>query len=197
MFGTGASLCYTPSLAILGHYFRRHLGLVNGVVAFGSSIFTMVMPHILKGLLEPLGLPNTLLFLAGMTFVLVIVTLSFKELMPKKVDMAACGLEQNKKWWTKIINVDNWRNRKYVVWALVVPLALFGYFVPYVHIVEHVKKELPGEDGALLITCIAITSAVGRIVFGKIVDLPKVNGIILQQVIFLMHVHHCMYSECN
>jgi len=35
----------------------------------------------------------------------------------------------------KLINVDIWRRRKYVIWALVLPIALFGYFVPYVHMV--------------------------------------------------------------
>ena len=55
LFGGGSSLVYTPSLVILGHYFRRHIGLVNGLVATGSSIFTIVMPHILKILLEDFG----------------------------------------------------------------------------------------------------------------------------------------------
>ncbi len=55
MFGAGSSLAYTPSLAILGHYFKRRLGVINGVVAAGSSIFTFAMPHILQGLIEPIG----------------------------------------------------------------------------------------------------------------------------------------------
>ena len=49
---------YTPSLVILGHYFRRHIGLVNGLVATGSSIFTIALPHILKVLLEEFGVNN-------------------------------------------------------------------------------------------------------------------------------------------
>ena len=52
LFGGGSSLVYTPSLVILGHYFKRHIGLVNGLVATGSSIFTIAMPHILKVLLK-------------------------------------------------------------------------------------------------------------------------------------------------
>ena len=40
MFGLGAALAYTPTLAILGHYFKRYLGLVSGVVTAGSSVFT-------------------------------------------------------------------------------------------------------------------------------------------------------------
>ena len=52
MFGGGSSLAYTPSLVILGHYFKRHMGLVNGFVTSGSSIFTMVMPHIMRGIID-------------------------------------------------------------------------------------------------------------------------------------------------
>ena len=37
---------------------------------------------------------------------------------------------------SQIINVDNWKNMKYVVWASAVALAQLGYFVPYVHIVR-------------------------------------------------------------
>ena len=55
MFGGGSSLCYTPSLAILGHYFKRRMGVVNGIVAAGSSTFTIAMPFVLDGLLDTVG----------------------------------------------------------------------------------------------------------------------------------------------
>ena len=55
MFGGGASLVYTPSLAIIGHYFKKRMGIANGIVAAGSSIFTMILPHILKLSLKNLG----------------------------------------------------------------------------------------------------------------------------------------------
>ena len=41
----------------------------------------------------------------------------------------------------QIVNVSNWRNSKYVIWALAVPSALFGYFVPYVHIVRDLGAQ--------------------------------------------------------
>ena len=52
MFGGGSSLTYTPSIVILGQYFKRYLGMVNGFVATGCSVFTIVMPHILESLLS-------------------------------------------------------------------------------------------------------------------------------------------------
>ena len=55
MFGGGSSLCYTPSLAILGHYFKKHMGIVNGFVTAGSSVFTCIMPLLLKFLITTVG----------------------------------------------------------------------------------------------------------------------------------------------
>lgn len=49
----------------------------------------------------------------------------------------------------------------------------------------YVKDILPEADGKLLVLCIGITSGVGRLVFGKIGDLPRVNRVILQQTAFL------------
>jgi hypothetical protein len=44
---------------ILGHYFRRHLGLVNGVAAAGSSVFTILLSFINQHLLTTYGVRNT------------------------------------------------------------------------------------------------------------------------------------------
>merc|ERR1712223_2240739 len=187
MFGGGSSLTYTPSLVILGHYFKKHMGMVNGFVTTGSSIFTLAMPHILEGLLSHFegtcagcGLQKCMWFLAALTSIQMMAALSFKPLMPPRDES-----EPKKDCLHQIINVDNWKNMKYVIWALAIPSALFGYFVPYVHIVQHVKEVLPDKNGGILVTCIAATSGVGRLIFGKIADLPKVNRILLQQISFV------------
>ena len=70
-------------------------------------------------------------FLAGMTSIQMMAALSFKPLMPSRDES-----EPKKDCLHQLINVDNWKNTKYVIWALAIPSALFGYFVPYVHIVS-------------------------------------------------------------
>ena len=55
MFGTGASLVYTPSLTILGHYFKKRLGVVNGIVTAGSSLFTIGLSFMNQHILENYG----------------------------------------------------------------------------------------------------------------------------------------------
>lgn len=81
-----------------------------------------------------------------------------------------------------IINVEIWKRKRFVIWALCVPLALFGYFVPYVHMMQFVKTTFPGEDVNLPVMCIGITSGIGRLIFGVIADMPGVNRMYLQQL---------------
>ena len=50
---------------------------------------------------------------------------------------------------------------------------------------QHVKEVLPNENGGILVTCIAATSGVGRMIFGRVADLPNVNRILLQQISFV------------
>ncbi|XP_045111368.1 monocarboxylate transporter 10-like isoform X3 [Portunus trituberculatus] len=188
MFGVGASLAYTPSLVILGHYFQRRMGIVNGFVTAGSSIFTIGMPFLLSYVLE-MGVQTTFQMLAGLTSFLMFAALIFKPLMPilpqsrPQYDNSCQG--RCKSFWSRIINFEIWQNKRYVIWALAIPSALFGYFVPYIHLVAYVKEVL-GEDinSQLLVQCLGITSLVGRLVFGMVADRPSINRIFLQQVSF-------------
>ncbi len=183
MFGAGSSLCYTPSLAILAHYFQRHIGVVNGFVAAGSSIFTMAMPFVLKALLDAIGMANTLRYLAAQTSFLMLAAVMFKPLIPEQP--ANNDSDDNVNCCSKIFKFENLRNKKYMIWSLAIPSALFGYFVPYVHIVAYVKDILPAYDGNRLVFCIGVTSGLGRLLFGKISDSPRVNRVFLQQISFV------------
>lgn len=80
MYGLGASLAYTPSLAILGHYFKRYLGLVNGIVTAGSSVFTTLMPYLMEILLRRFGLEGTLRCLALLTAIVMACAILFKPI---------------------------------------------------------------------------------------------------------------------
>nr|CAD7599664.1 unnamed protein product [Timema genevievae] len=192
LFGMGASLTYTPSLVILGHYFKRYMGIVNGFVTAGSSVFTVIMTFALDGLLKHVALVHCFQVecyarwgvLAALMALVMPCALLFKPLpvlssQPQRCDNSLASQLKS------LVNVDIWKRRKYVIWALVVPLALFGYFVPYVHMVKFVEIKFPESDGKLLVMCIGITSGVGRLIFGKIADIPRVNRIFLQQISFL------------
>lgn len=185
MFGTGAALAYTPTLAILGHYFKKYLGIVNGFVTGGSSVFTALMPILLTKIEADYGLKQCLQVMTILSSFVIVFSFIYKPLQPppppkeRKESRSECyNITRS------IINFDNWKRKKYIIWAVSIPIALFGYFVPYVHIRAFIEKSFPDENSNLPLICIAITSGLGRLIFGFISDLPGINRVFLQQISF-------------
>ncbi|XP_072932773.1 monocarboxylate transporter 10 isoform X2 [Epargyreus clarus] len=186
MYGLGASLAYTPSLAILGHYFKRHLGLVNGIVTIGSSVFTVFMAPLMEFFIKNYGLDGMFRMLALFTFGIALCGLLFKP-TPLTVTVTEAPSRQNESFKSllkRIINIQIWKNSKYRMWALSMPVAVFGYFVPYVHIKTYIEYKFTNVNNNLPLQCIAATSGVGRLLFGFISDRKGVDRILLQQISF-------------
>ncbi|XP_017085059.2 monocarboxylate transporter 10 isoform X2 [Drosophila eugracilis] len=183
MFGLGAALAYTPTLAILGHYFKRYLGKVSGFVTAGSSVFTVILPPCLDKLLVSYSLEGTLRIMSLVSAFIIICSFVYKPLHPPpEPPKKKPGRSRINLFLRSIVNVEIWKRKRFVIWALCVPLALFGYFVPYVHMMQFVKTTFPGEDVNLPVMCIGITSGIGRLIFGVIADMPGVNRMYLQQL---------------
>ncbi|XP_062123523.1 monocarboxylate transporter 10 isoform X1 [Drosophila sulfurigaster albostrigata] len=183
MFGLGGALAYTPTLAILGHYFKRYLGKVSGFVTAGSSVFTVILPPGLDLLLQNYGLETTLRIMSLMAAFIIVCSFVYKPLhFPQDSPKKKNGRSRFNVFLRSIVNVDIWKRKRYVIWALCVPLALFGYFVPYVHMMKFVETSFPGKDLNLPVMCIGVTSGIGRLIFGVIADLPGVNRMYLQQL---------------
>lgn len=187
MFGLGAALAYTPSLAILGHYFKRYLGLVNGFVTSGSSVSTALLPMTMGWLLRNYNLEVTLCVLAVFSLFIIFCSLIYK---PLRVPLTSVPLKRGQSQLTaccqSLVNVDNWKKPRYIIWAVSIPIALFGYFVPYVHMSKFVKVTFPDQNENHPIVCIGIASGIGRILFGTIADMKGVNRIYLQQLSFVI-----------
>lgn len=132
VFACGCSFAYQPSLVILGHYFKKRLGLVNGIVTAGSSIFTITLPFVLSGLLSKVGLQNTMRILCIFMFVLMLAGFTYRPLLPVKPINSQSG-RFHMSW---IFNGNIWKSVGYRIWAFGIPAALYGYFVPYVHLVS-------------------------------------------------------------
>ncbi|XP_061750092.1 monocarboxylate transporter 10 [Nerophis ophidion] len=184
VFSCGCSFAYQPSLVILGHYFKKRLGLVNGMVTAGSSIFTITLPYVLSLLLGRLGLQNTMRVLCILMFVLMLAGLTYRPLLPAKPRTARGFCPPI----SQVFNVNIWKSVGYRIWAFGIPAALYGYFVPYVHLMKHVVERF-GEDSnkEVLLMCIGITSGVGRLIFGRAADyIQGVNKVYLQVTSFFV-----------
>ncbi|XP_023605859.1 monocarboxylate transporter 10 [Myotis lucifugus] len=196
IFASGCSFAYQPSLVILGHYFKKRLGLVNGIVTAGSSLFTILLPLLLRVLTENLDLFYTLrilcifmfvLFLAGFTYRPLVPSVRAKESGVKGGNRSSLFSRRKFSPPKKIFNFAIFKVTAYAVWAVGIPLALFGYFVPYVHLVKHVNERFKEETNKeVVLMCIGITSGVGRLLFGRIADyVPGVKKVYLQVLSFV------------
>ncbi|XP_016379157.1 monocarboxylate transporter 10 [Sinocyclocheilus rhinocerous] len=183
VFACGCSFAYQPSLVILGHYFKRRLGLVNGIVTAGSSVFTITLPYMLSGLLKRVGFAYTLRVLSVFMFMLMLAGFTYKPLLPKPVSSSKSGSRCPSL--RRVFNVHIWRSLGYRIWAFGIPAALYGYFVPYVHLMKHVEERFGADaNKEVLLTCIGITSGVGRLIFGRAAEcVPGVNQLIYNIVI--------------
>lgn len=204
LFGCGSSFAFQPSLVILGHYFRQRLGLVNGVVTAGASLFSMGLPVLLDKVASPLGLSKTFQILSIFMLVQALLALTFKPLLPAGGSMGPPGMcpEQTQpganaqdvsRWSKTLTRIRKYFNLRvfhiitYRVWAFGVATAVLGYFVPYVHLMNFVKEQFKGTDKEwVLLVCIGASSGVGRLMFGKIGDLiPGLKKIYMQVVSFI------------
>ncbi|XP_071501226.1 monocarboxylate transporter 10-like [Diadema antillarum] len=218
--GLGFAIAYQPSLYILGIYFQKRLGIANGLVTFGSAIFTIVLPIAMREVLDRYGLGPCLWLQSSIIFVMLLGGLTYRprpeavQRLDLKEDYTpvargedgaetdlrdgsggCCGkLRRRRSSTTKkcsnpcsgVIDTSIWKERNYRIWAIGVPLGMFGYFVPFFHLVKHVNDTLPNARAEVLIMCLGATSGLGRLVSGVLSDHPKINPIYIQQVAFLI-----------
>ncbi|XP_067903362.1 monocarboxylate transporter 8 [Heterodontus francisci] len=205
LFGCGSSFAFQPSLVILGHYFKCRLGLANGVMTAGSSVFSVTMPLFLKKIGDALDLAHTLQILSVFMLIQIFLSLTYKPLLPVP------AAEERKKPHTtespkclhqcrRYLNLRVFRKVTYRVWAFGIATAVLGYFVPYVHLMNYVKQEFKEtEKNWILLVCIGASSGVGRLAFGKIGDcIPGPKKIYLQVASFwVLGLMSIMIPLCN
>uniref|UniRef100_A0A8D0H927 Monocarboxylate transporter 10 n=1 Tax=Sphenodon punctatus TaxID=8508 RepID=A0A8D0H927_SPHPU len=203
LFGCGSSFAFQPSLVILGHYFKRRLGLVNGVVAGGSCLFSVALPFFLKKIGSAIGLAHTFQVLSAFMFIQILLSLTFRPMFPSTSDphdvdyekLGSRGLkDQCGSQMQKYFSMKVFRKKTYRIWAFGIATAVLGYFVPYVHLIKYVKEEFKeNKKDWILLVCLGAMSGVGRLVSGRIGDcIPGLKKIYLQVASFMLLGLMCM-----
>ncbi|XP_068103677.1 monocarboxylate transporter 8 [Hyperolius riggenbachi] len=194
LFGCGCSFAFQPSLVILGHYFKKRLGLVNGIVTGGSCVFTICIPFMLENMGNVIGLDNTFRVLSVFMFVQIFLSLTFKPLLPPPADhnqekeAGRSKIQQCLIHIQKYFNMQVFRKKTYRIWAFGIATTVLGYFVPYIHLIKFVEQRFQDRKGNwVLLVCIGAMSGVGRLASGKIGDcIPGLKKIYLQVASFLL-----------
>lgn len=189
LFGVGASMCYFPSVVILGQYFSERLSLANGITSSGSGVGTLCMGPIMQKLIQHFGMRNTMRISAGMLSLVVFCAIIYRPINTgflKPPPKPAAGQKQSRFAVLKSFK-ELFRNKAYILWCAALALWMLGYFVPFVHLVRLATEE--GIDpfrATLLIGIMSVGSTLGRLIFGKVADYPRVNRLYLYQISFLM-----------
>ncbi|KAJ8314780.1 hypothetical protein KUTeg_006930 [Tegillarca granosa] len=186
MLGIGMAFLYNPSLIILADYFDRRIGLANGLVTFGSALFSVVMSLVLPIVLSHFGVKYTLISIGVLFFTLIFPALTFKPLQ-KENAKAKSSPVCRKKIIKILCKTTVWKNKTFVIWVLLLGLMGFGVFIPAVHMVKHSKDNFADYNADLLITVMQISSGASRLIFGRISDIKSFNRIYMQQIALFVY----------
>lgn len=174
LFGLGGSLCYSPSLSILGKYFKRHLSKACGFVETGAPLFGAVTSAIISRELSNNNLQLALWTLGGVSTLPMVTSLIYGKRTSLSTEP---DLKITKHWFNKAI----WKNKKYVIWIICSMLGQLGFYAPFAHIAKFSLVNFPDADPNNAILCISIASIFGRLVAGFIGDLRLCKGTTFQQ----------------
>lgn len=137
LFGVGASLCYFPTVIILGQYFSVRLSLANGITSSGSGVGSLCMGPVLQKLIQHFGLRNTMRISAGMISFVMICALVYRPINTGFLNAhkeAAAGPKSRFAFLKSFKEL--FKNKAYILWCASLALWMLGYFVPFVHLVN-------------------------------------------------------------
>lgn len=131
LFGLGSSMCYVSSVLVLSGYFSKNLVVANGIGLAGAGVGTISLAPALSLLLDNYYWRDALRILSATSILLVISGLIY-YLVPAPMEFSDAEEYQEE---TKQIAFSFLKNKAYIVWIAVVGLVLFGFYIPYVHLV--------------------------------------------------------------
>ena len=129
-FGLGQSFLLVSTSSILPHYFKRRLSLANGLMNFVGALISIILPVLTNEFLERYTLRETFYLLAGLNFLTVLMSFSYKSrLEPSDKNISKCSRIKSS------FRKDVFKNNLYKIWCLSSFILMIGYLMPIVNIV--------------------------------------------------------------
>ncbi|OAF71979.1 hypothetical protein A3Q56_00236 [Intoshia linei] len=181
--GLGNSLIYVPVMNILLCHFEKNIGTINGIVASGTAIFTIILPHVIRPIINNLGLSYLFGFQAC-AYLLIYACLPVLRQTPnkkinliEKLNTKLCPSSTSEKF--KLLDVLNvYQYKMYVIGYLSLRI---GYGTTYLYLVRYTVESHTTYKGDILVSALGLGSIIGRLVFGKISDYKGFNRVIIHQ----------------
>ncbi|XP_041352590.1 uncharacterized protein LOC121371038 isoform X2 [Gigantopelta aegis] len=181
VFGLGASLAVTCTVTISQEYFDKYTTVTMGLIAAGSSFGTLVMAPLSQFLLDTVGWRNSLRVYAGTCgFSMLCNMLLIPISRPNKNRFDNVRTSPLRK---LMEDLKLWKNRVFVVWTCAITCVMFGYYIPYVHMVSYAADcGISPNKASFLIMILGTSTASGRILFGKIIQFGLLDRVRMHQL---------------
>lgn len=133
-YGIGACMCITPIMTIATQYFDKYLTIAVGIITAGSSFGTLIYAPMSQALIDSIGWRNTFRCYAGLCSISAMCSLFIKPISTvKKSDEEKLKSSPLRR---LIQDLKLWKNKVFVIWTLSITLVMFGFYIPYVHLVS-------------------------------------------------------------
>ncbi|XP_066219368.1 monocarboxylate transporter 13 isoform X1 [Saccopteryx leptura] len=160
--GSGWALTVTPTLACLSRYFSRLRSRATGLALIGVGLSSFAFAPFFQWLLSQYAWRGALLLVSALSFHLVVCGALLRPIsLTEDPAMGGPGAQL----------AFLLHHGPFLRYTVAITLINTGYFIPYVHLMAHLKDlnwdPLPA---AFLLSVIAISDLVGRLVSGWLGD---------------------------
>ncbi|WWC69344.1 uncharacterized protein I206_103282 [Kwoniella pini CBS 10737] len=160
LFGISASMLYSPSTAIAGHWFMKRRSTAVGIVVCGSGLSGVIYPIGLKRLFDELDFRNAMLIIAGMNAVLMFPAWFFlKARLPPRSPPPLKSLK------------GPWKEPRYTCLVLGSCLVMMNWLSPYFDAPNLItSNKVTGPISDYSIAILQVGSFFGRASSGVLAD---------------------------
>lgn len=188
LFAIGSALIFTPSLAIIGHWFYRKRASAIGIVASGSSIGGVVYPILVKQLIPKIGFRWTVRAIALVTLAcLSISCICMRTRLPLS----------RKATFRHAVDFSGYRSLSYCLVTLSAFLIFYATFIPYFYIEAYANdKQVPPRLVSYLVA-ILNASGVCRVLLGFIADRIGTLNVLVPSVWLSGIITFCLWLPAD
>ena len=134
LYGLGACLIFNPCILVLGKCFTDKLSIATGIVSLGGSVGILYTGPLLQALLDSFEWRNTLRIIAGMYFLVFILSLTFNSETAEKFKNNNEEEREDKTGISLYCSV--WSFPAYTVLVTPLMFACFGMYIPSINLVS-------------------------------------------------------------
>ncbi|KAF7899127.1 uncharacterized protein EAF01_008340 [Botrytis porri] len=169
--GFASSLTFTPSVAVIGHWFNKKRGNATGIAATGGAVGGIVFPLLLENLIPKIGFSWTM---RVMGFIFVFITALANLLIKPRLPRSQTAQSPHP-------DIKIFKKPDFAFTVLGVYLLEWGFFIPVTYITSFALYQ--GFDAGISYQSLSILSAasvVGRFLPGLVADkIGRFNTIIM------------------